>query len=187
MQICEPFTAWQSFVKRISWEGYGGYANIDSYNIRKILLSFFFPLFHVLKFFSNAVHYWWRDDHFSSLSRCREKSLQSVQLALLPTSLHHGCWLVLQFFHVHDVFPCRPRPRRQCISGASHSIMFPVRLLALLRMKLTSAIQLYRHDRAAGVRTDPTLDRFYSALIRYECRRRASRRRAFIRTGFNRL
>jgi len=146
MQICEPFTAWQSFVKRISWEGYGGYANIDSYNIRKILLSFFFPLFHVLKFFSNAVHYWWRDDHFSSLSRCREKSLQSVQLALLPTSLHHGCWLVLQFFHVHDVFPCRPRPRRQCISGASHSIMFPVRLLALLRMKLTSAIQLYRHD-----------------------------------------
>lgn len=80
---------------------------------------------------------------FSSLSRSHEKSSQSVQLALLPTSLHHGCWLVLQFFHVHDIFSSRPRPRRQCIfAGAPHSIMFPARLPALSRMKLTSAIQL---------------------------------------------
>ena len=86
------------------------------------------------------------EETFSSLSRSREKSF-TINLHRFPrVYIMWMCWLVLQFFHVHDIFPSRPRPRRQCISGAPHSIMFPARLPALSRMKLTSAIQLYRHD-----------------------------------------
>jgi len=145
----------------------------------------FFPFSMFLKFFSNAVHYWWRDDHFSSLLRCREKSLQSVQLALLPTSLSWIDWfynfststmfslvdldLAVNAYPVHLIRLCSP-----CVFQRYYVWNWLVQSNYIVMT-------------AAGVRTDPTLDRFYSALIRYERRRRASRRRAFIRTGFNRL
>lgn len=110
----------------------------------------FLSLDRILKFPDMGMNYQGR----------RSRSLSGKVFMIGPTNVasHESAsrmLIGLRPFHVRDVFPPRPRPRRQCASGAPHSIMSLARLAALSRMKLTSAIQL-SFVTAAGVRIDPT-------------------------------